>query len=553
MLGSFAPPLSRSGMIPPGRDGGGSAGTDRLASGRGRFAEFYRRIESEIERGLPNEKLDRLDQARVIDDYYHCRFRSHVQTWSFDRDAIRTVPIVRHTVDILTRSLYKDGPARSVKDQDALSDWYSLVCRHMALDALWQEADRLAALHQVAAFEVQGNTGDDSIDRPLGLVLWGGNELVVWLDPDNPRQPIAVATMDTIDEQRRVRLWTPEQRVTFITAKRGPLQTSGGTAYSLYAREENPYGIIPFSFVHFRFPATYFWSGSPGADLMRLNYHVNFRLSQTADDILHSRPVGVLQGAAPDWNFPRDRQSGTFTTIPPAIATAAGAGVEKPELKYVTCDLGFLDQDRQDLQSFIDLVMILNDVPPGSIRLRSDASTASGVSIVMSDELPLLRWSESRQRPFTYYEQNLFRVICRVAAAHAANNDQPDLLSMPVAELDAAARQAELSVKWKSQLGPILAMQRTQWDTFRLSNYLLSRTQWIMETYNLDRDEAEQHVADTAADVSRENELFAPPTPEAPAQAGEPEPGAEPEPVPPESEPAPSESEPSPSSSRSSE
>ena len=57
------------------------------------------------------------------------------------------------------------------------------AARRNAADALWQEADRMAAVSEVAAFQV-GATADPG--RPVRIQLWDASQFCVWEDPDDP-------------------------------------------------------------------------------------------------------------------------------------------------------------------------------------------------------------------------------------------------------------------------------------------------------------------------------------------------------------------------------
>ncbi|HEU5118293.1 MAG TPA: hypothetical protein VFT74_16870, partial [Isosphaeraceae bacterium] len=228
-------------------------------------------IEKEIVAGLPNEMGD-VDRRRVNNQYYEGDFRRDMEGWNFKTDLKRASRVMRRVIEVLTRHLYKDGPTRLMPGQEKAQAWLEQVYRANAVNALWQEADRLSLVNEIAAFQVLGATGPRSLLSPVEITIWGAEDLVVWLDPDDGRQPFAVATLDEFDQQRRLRLWTAEERSTWLTDKVRPGQTAGATAYKLSGRKANPYGVIPFAFAHANFPARYFWSGGPGSFLKDLNY-----------------------------------------------------------------------------------------------------------------------------------------------------------------------------------------------------------------------------------------------------------------------------------------
>src|SRR5262249_1733380 len=152
-----------------------------------------------------------------------------------------------------------------------------------AVDALFQEADALSTVNEVALFQVWGNTGPDSLRRPVRIMPWSADQFAVWLDPEDCTQPGAIPTIDFFDQKRRLRLWTPDALWTYYTDKLRWPDYYGGRQFKLDKKEKNRYGILPFSSVHFRFPATAFWTGSPGDTLRYLNAHLNYRMSDLAD------------------------------------------------------------------------------------------------------------------------------------------------------------------------------------------------------------------------------------------------------------------------------
>lgn len=478
-----------------------------------RFRPFVDRIRSEIEKGLQNERRGRLDAADINADFYEERWDNYTTEWRLDRKAIRCLPIMREAVYHLTAHLYRNPPARSFADFPTVTSFLEVLYQRNAMDALWPDADRLAVVNQVAAFEVAGNLGPDAERRPVRFMLWGGEQFTVWLDPDDATTPFAVATLDKMDQQRRLRLWTHEARYTYVTDKLAPGQTAGGTAYRLQSEEANPYRdatgnpILPFSFVHFTYPSRYFWGGGPGDGLRKANDHINFRLSKLADDILKWRLMMSVTGARPEWNFPKDLKAGEPIVIPPAIIDASGTAVS-PQLEYHAPQLTHVPQDWDDLNRFLELVLQLNHIPPAAFRLEQSA-TMSGVALV-AEQIPLITWARGRCRPFGYYEKSLATRALQVAASHMENNGVPDVLGVSVEELRDAEANGDLTTRWGEMAEELPGPTRDQSDQSRLDSYRTSRTQLLMERKGLTRDEAEKQVKETVRDLKREQKLISP-------------------------------------------
>jgi hypothetical protein len=482
-----------------------------------------RAVEKEIEGGLTNERRARLDVAKMNADYWEGNFDPYLLALTIDPDCLRSSLVMQRVVRVLTANLYAEGPARELPDHPDASEWLEAVYRANAMDAKWQAADRLATVNDFAAFEVSGTLGPRSAARPVTITLWGGDQLAVWVDPDDPTEPAAVATLDKFDNQRRARLWTLDERVTFLTEKwagGAGWGTSGATAYRLVAREANPYGRLPFAFVHFEFPATDFFVGGPGTQLRKLNEHINYRLSDSAEQVVKNRPIGTLSGAPADWNFPRDRRPGTFVTIP-GVQTA-GEALTEGRADYVHCDLGFVRQDWDDLQAYLDHTLEMVGVPPSAIRLVQD-SARSGIAIV-AEQLPLILWAQGRQRPFGHYERELARLVLEVGARHLEANSRPRLaadestverparpeLAARAAELAAASIDPGLVLSWPDLMPDLPGPERDQADQWLLDNKLISRVLLLMRREKLTRAEAELYLAQVAEDTDFEEHLFGP-------------------------------------------
>jgi hypothetical protein len=461
-------------------------------------------IEKEVLAGLPNEQAGRLAQARDNQNYAEGNFDADTQQWKMDRESIRTSLVMQRVVRVLTGNLYRRSPTRALPDHPEASDWLNAVYKRHRVDALWKAADALAVVNECAAFRVLGRTGAGSAESPVAITLWGADQLAVWLDPDDVLTPAAVATIEMYDCRRRLTLYTPDLIRTYLTDKWAG-QTTGATAYQASGpATANPYGVIPFSFVHFDTPSTCFWSGSPGTYLQKLNYFINYRLSDQADNVSHTRPLPVVTGASADWNFPRDRRPGQWTTIPGVVS--AGEQISEGRAEYIHCDLGFLAEDWDDLNKYMDHALEMVGVPPSTIRM-GQVSTMSGVAL-MAEQIPIVQWAEGRQDAFAAYEDSLARLVLTVGAKHATQNKRSALAGAPVAALAKAADDPGLVVRWPNLMPRVPTAGDETAEVADLTNGLISRTMIVMDRNDLSREDAEAYLEEVAEDLAREAALL---------------------------------------------
>lgn len=461
-----------------------------------------RDIEGEVLAGLPNER-DRLEEALACNRYYEGDFEADLSSWDFKRESYRTSRIMTRVVDVLTGNLYREGPVRQFPDEPDATEFLEGIYRTNAIDAIWHEADRLSLVGKVAAIECYGNVRDDAAERPVGFNLWGAEQLCVWLDPDDQRCVDAVATLDCYDNTRRIRLWTADEVRWYQTSKLKPGQTAGGTAYRLTDAQPNPYGVLPFAFAHASFPARYFWGEAPGKYLRDLNYHVNYRLTQSADEILHNRAMAVVENADPTWNAPRDWKAGEWVTIPVA-GDAGGNLMANGQAKWVVCDLSYLTIGREDLEKYLEHALQCVGVPISAVRMEQ-MQVRSGIQLV-AEQIPVILWAKGRQPSYGHYERSLARVTCKVAAAHARNNGLGRLLETSVSAIEAAAA-VPLALRWPEMFVELPGPERDQADEWLLSQGAESLTGLLMRRYSLTREEARERLELLAEDHAFERSL----------------------------------------------
>jgi hypothetical protein len=487
------------------------------------MTDLGKSIDDEIRSGLKNEAA-RLDDALYNLEFYRAdfsRFPPRNPAAQYDAQRyVRTSPVMRRVVQTLTNNLYARGPSRALKAPDgadesayaAASDWLNAIYRVNSLDAVWQEADRMAAVGDFAGFQVKG-TRDPR--KPVRILLWRANELVVWLDPEDPLVPVAVATLDLYDNQRRLTLWTAAEIRVFLTKKWNPGQPNAATAYEEIGRPRpNPYGLIPFSFAHFEFPVCYFHTDGPGTNLRELNDGLNFAHTEGFDCVRYNlRPVVVGKNVRAGWRPPAPITPGDYWDLP-AMDEEVDA---RQEVDYLQADSSFVAAGWDDAQSFLDHCLSMHGVPPSTVRLVQDAAR-SGISIV-AEQIPLILWAESRQRPFSHYEDNLAKLVLTIGAKHLDAQDF-DEYRATAGQLATVADEPCLVLRWPSMYPKLPGEERDRGDEWLLTNKLRSRTQILMERESLTREEAERQLEETAEDLKREQEIFADLTPAALQQQG---------------------------------
>ena len=452
-------------------------------------------IHAEIAAGLPNER-DRLrdahDNRRFADGCFE-EYPTRPENTPHQRlDYRRTSMIMQRVIDVLTGHLYKTSPTRQIDGNPKATEWLERVYRRNAMLPLWQEADRLSHVGDFAAFQFAGDTDPES---PVKVHLWGADQLAVWLDPEDQRKPLAVGSLDRFDGQRRLTLWTAEEKSTWMTNKVTGTQTADGTAYKLRQSVVNPYrtlngdGVIPFAFVHYKFPSTDFYGRGPGNSLRRINDYCNFDLDDMGDGKRYlSKPIGIAEGTDEGWSPPSMIRPGMFINLSTNSLDQMGNAV-KPSLNYLTADASWLGANWDDLNKYIDHSLEMHGVPPGTIRLSASAS--SGIQIV-AEQLPLLTLAEKRRTPFSFYESEAARIAILVGAAHRRNNEATDMT------LEAASSDFSLSLAWPNLYTPLPGPDRNNDFEWQLEHGLTDKVEILMQRESITEDQAFERLAKIA-------------------------------------------------------
>ena len=273
--------------------------------------DILSKIEAEIVQANLQHERRRLDDALFNLEFYHGDFTRFPPRQSggtsYDSGRYpRGSLIFQRVADTLSANLYAEGPTRKLSPKEGdparpyegATAWLERCYQANLVDALWQQADTLGAVSDVAAFQVSASPDPE---RPVRVRLWDASQFCVWTDPEDPTAPLAVATIDVYNQQRRLRLYLPEIIRTYLSDVLGPNQTAGGRDFKFRGEVKNPYGIVPFSFAHFRLPVGDFWSGGPGNYLRSVNDGTNFALTEGFDCIRYNlRPILVFKHVRAD-------------------------------------------------------------------------------------------------------------------------------------------------------------------------------------------------------------------------------------------------------------
>ena len=473
-------------------------------------------IDRAIRDGLPGVEKERIRRAEKALEFYKADFSRYptrpADASKTDKRYERTAPVMQRVVNTLTGTLYKDGPKRTLMEHEQASEWLGNVYRRNVADALFQQADRLSGVSDVAMFQAIRSADPRN---PVKIQLWDASQFSVWLEPDDQSTVAAVAVRDMYDGQRRLTLWTADEKWVYFTAQFDKNVTSGATAYGKPTKLDNPHGFLPFSFVHWDLPVCDFWSGGPGNHLVEVNDCTNYGLTTGFDRVkFNLNPIIKLHNVRTGWKPPAPMQPGQIWDLP-ANTNSEGQDAA-PDATYLEADPSYVVAGWEDLNNYLDTVMAMHGVPPATIRMTQE-SARSGVSIV-AEQIPLILWAKSRQRPFACYEDQLATLVLRVGATHLNSQDvgnpHLDEYKATASQLEEAADNLSLALRWPKMFPDMPGIEQDQADQWLLDNHLTSRTQVLMRRESMTREEAEDALEEIAEDLVKEQEMFAALAPE---------------------------------------
>jgi len=475
-----------------------------------------------IESGFPADQT-RLVLAGVCRDCYDGNFIPYISEWIGNdraRDiAVRYSKIMRRTVDVLSTHLYRKGPFREIYGHPEATAFLNTIYKANNFDSVMQLADRITHINDAAAIEFVPNDGPDAISVPVKMRTWDSSEFVPFFTSDDAMEPWAIATLSNFGDNRMARYFSADE-ISKFTSPTPVIQSSTNSATNKNAGmsevfgypQPNYLGVVPFEYVHFEMPRNSFWVSGPGQHLSHLNMHVNRRLSDLADQIIHWRPKGVLKNTKADWNLPRDQKPGQYTRL----ESTGNVEMTKMEAtaEFLGPDLGFTQYDWNDLTQYIDHMVEMEGVPASTIRMTQQGGT-SGVAI-MSEQLPLIERAEARQRTFEYFERKIAKkclTIARLQLLSAEIQDEQtaqyvmaydQILAAALADFDSNFRMI-WPIMTKNRPGP----ERDAHDAFQLNFNLKSRTTMVAEDLNIPQEEAYAKVQNEMALIMQENMLLA--------------------------------------------
>lgn len=474
-----------------------------------------------IETGFASDQT-RLTMAGVCRDCYDGNFMPYIAEWiGSDRArdiAVRYSMIMRRTVDVLSTHLYRKGPIREIAGHPEATALLNSIYKANNFDSVMQLADRITYINDVAAIEFLPNTGDDALQIPVKMRVWDSSEFVPFFTSEDAMEPWAVTTLSNFGDSQVARFFSAEEVSKFSTPSNISQSTSNTATNKTKGMKEvfgypqpNYLGILPFEFISFEMPRNSFWVSGVGQHLAHLNLHVNRRLSDLADQIVHWRPRGVLKNTKAEWNLPRDQKPGQYTRL-------ESTGQEQLSgrdaiAEFLAPDLGFTNYDWQDLTQYIDHLVEMLGVPASTIRMTQQGGT-SGVAI-MSEQLPLIERAEARQRMYEYFERRIAKKCLQVAQEQILNAEVDDSFTMYV-QFQADVIQAALMefdtnfrmiwpVMTKNRPGP----ERDAHDAFQLNFNLKSRTSMLADDLNIPMEEAFAKIQQEMQLLQQENMMLA--------------------------------------------
>lgn len=478
-------------------------------------------IEQEILRGLPSSEARRTAGFDNLQFYlgnniaYIDREESE-EFKDFVNRPKRCSRLTRKAIETLTRHLYHPGPSRKIEASEEADAMFQQIYRTSHINELMRRADAYATLNSVAAIQIAAMPWGSP--NPVRYHLLTTHQFIPFFEPENPFDPIAVVTVDlefkSEEKRKRFELWTPEVHRCYYTKWAKVSDTSGSRLPYLLRSEKasvekdeaNPYGVLPFVFVHDAMPVTDFFDGGIGTQLREANLEIDRALSQLANHVKkHLDPRIFGRNLPADW---RDaKRTGSITPLPPGV-TADGDAADQPDVFALTLPMA-VEQAWFDVKTFMDVTFEDLDVP--LTYARTDASTdLSGVAIV-AKQIPLLDRVGQRQKIATVWEEELVKTTAIVLGNY---HGIPGLLEI--------ADDPKLNLSWPQPRFPLPTPERDAEDEFEINMGVLSTVELVMRRRGCTREQAIEALEQIAAD----NEIVKAMFPEA-QLAGEEEAAAE--------------------------
>lgn len=442
----------------------------------------------------------------------------------------RTSKLLRKVIRKLAEHLYSPGPTRQLKAPASVQSWLDQVYEANHINAVMQVADRKANLNAACAIQVVC-TGQP--DKPVALRVWGAHEFVPFFAPYDPTTPWAVVTIHReqkherkgVSERLRFEAWSRDEYRQYVTG----WQEKPPTYSALFGRQSsfmpqmystqdgtdqvNPYGCLPFAFVHDELPVTQFWEGGIGTPLRECNEELDREISQIAQHVKDCiDPDRFLRNVSPAWR--REKRPGAWQRLEPDVKALQPESGIQPEAFFaqptVNTEAGWAD-----VRQYADSLLEEMDVPLTAVR---DGNPVEMSGVALQTKLrPLLERVRQRQLPFARYEQDLARVILTAAGNYYKIGPLLD------------ASDAELTLVWPEPTFGDPSPERDGADDWELSHGIKSLVDVVAERRGVTREKALEIIEQVHDDNEALEEFFPAGVPEAPSAEPQPEPGEEPE------------------------
>lgn len=474
--------------------------------------------------GFPREQ-DRIAECLRVLDFYHLDGAKYVRRndgdLGADRLPVETTGLTKRCVDVLTSRLYSPPPSRKILDDDAVSDWLDATYRNNLVNHLFQEADRLATLLGVAAFEAVPS--DDPV-KPVRLYLWDYSQLILLPAADDATAISDVVTIDRLDETTRYSWWSKDAKRTYTSKKAWTgLETSGGraTVYRPELSHVNPYGRLPFGLVHHALPVTAATVPGLGSFLADAEEAVDAKRYAISLGVKkYFLPKPYVSGISPEWQ-PTDI-AGEYMRIPTPITGAGGEGTS-PTVGFIQASID-VEQGEHHVDRAIERTLEAVGVPLSIYRMNQSSSLSGDA--LEAEQKPLIDYSTARQEIFKLWENHVAEATCAVGGFATGDG-----------RLVEAGRGVNLSTTWPADLVVTSGDEQDRQDRASLELGLDSLVSVTMRRLRLtSEEEALQHLIKIREDNQKLRELgILPPLPvedsPSPSPESPPEPTPEDEPV----------------------
>ena len=469
--------------------------------------DLDRQIDQAALAGFPNEQ-DRLCDCRYVMDFYERRGANHAEKWYGEPESSwrwrpkKHYAVTRRVVDILCSHLYSPGPTRSIADDDATNEYLESVYRDNLINAFMQRADAASTMLGIAAIQATPSgealkaTGD--VLKPIKLQLWGYDQLILYPDAVDCTEIDHVVTIDTMDQRTRYTWWTDEFIRTYLTDKDDASQrmssivrTTGGRATRFIPEMSgaNPYGRLPFAFVHYELPTNGYMTCGIGEYLAQINAIIDDEASQLAFAVKKFlAPKGLMFDTDPafkDVSTPM----GEFLRV--ASEQGSVDHTVNARLEYLQAQVDF--QGGQDhINHTITTALQTLGVPESLYRLNQ--STLPSGAAQVAEQQPLVDYSEARQEPFKRYETKIAEMILAVGGTYYGD------ASLVKASTDGV----NLTCRWPAVTIRTPGPEQDAQDADSIATDKESLLDVVQRRFKLSsKDEAYEHLEQVAEDNER--------------------------------------------------